>query len=268
MVRVTKHTFADAYQYEAAIRAANVRGLSTVRGKFNAELLKVDFDRLWLQSGRESLPVSSHVDIPDDRAPIFFLTGLGEPSIQTSGLDLAPGQLLFWKAGSSHYQRVETGRWGAMSLTPTDLATASIALVGKLISPPQDTTIFKPRGGSMERLISLHAEARRLAEDAPDRMARPEVARALENSLIVTMVSCLSEPEDGSRAFFPMSTRGSCSVSKNSFSRTPTSRRISWRCARRLVPPSVRYGVAAKNSWASHRIGICFCVASIWHIAS
>ena len=198
MVRVAKHRFVDAHQYEAAIRAANVRGLSTTRGKFNADLLKVDFERLWMQSGQESLPISSHIDVPGDRAPIFFLTGSGEPSIQTSGLDLVPGQLLFWKGGSSHYQRVQRGRWGSMSLTPADLATASIALVGKSIAPPNDTTIFKPTEGSMERLMSLHAEARRLAEEAPDRISHPEVGRALENALVESMISCLSVSEEGS----------------------------------------------------------------------
>jgi AraC-like DNA-binding protein len=47
----------------------------------------------------------------------------------------------------------------------------------------------------MARLRRLHAEAGRLAEEAPAVLAHPEVARGLEQGLVQAMVACLSTPD-------------------------------------------------------------------------
>jgi AraC-like DNA-binding protein len=45
----------------------------------------------------------------------------------------------------------------------------------------------------MARLTSLHKEAAQLAKRAPDRLAHPEVVRALEEALVYAMIRCLTE---------------------------------------------------------------------------
>ncbi|WP_407174891.1 hypothetical protein [Bradyrhizobium sp. STM 3562] len=45
----------------------------------------------------------------------------------------------------------------------------------------------------MSRLLKLHRIVGRLAHDAPDILALPEVRRALEEQLIHAMVRCLAE---------------------------------------------------------------------------
>jgi transcriptional regulator GlxA family with amidase domain len=45
----------------------------------------------------------------------------------------------------------------------------------------------------MSRLLSLHGNAERLAKTTPDILAKPEVARALEQALVDTMIRCLTE---------------------------------------------------------------------------
>jgi AraC-like DNA-binding protein len=45
----------------------------------------------------------------------------------------------------------------------------------------------------MARLLSFHEDAARLAKNAPDRLAHPEVARALEEALAHAMIRCLTE---------------------------------------------------------------------------
>ena len=44
-------TFDDPYAYQAAVRAAEVEVLVTGKGKFDAELVQIDLDHLWMQHG-------------------------------------------------------------------------------------------------------------------------------------------------------------------------------------------------------------------------
>jgi AraC-like DNA-binding protein len=195
VVRIAKKGFSEAHQYEHAVRAANVRGFSTVRGKFSADLLQLDLDQLWLQSGAESLPRSAHVIIPLQRSPIFFLANSQQAALQTGGADLVPGQIAFYDEGSSHDQKTQRGtRWASMSLSPEDPAVTSADLIGPEIKPPHGVAaILAPDAASMARLTALHADARQLAEDAPGRLAHPEVSRALESALTHAMVHCLAD---------------------------------------------------------------------------
>jgi transcriptional regulator GlxA family with amidase domain len=83
-----------------------------------------------------------------------------------------------------------------MSLTPDDLAAAGIAIAGCELSVPSHARIIRPSATLMSRLVSLHAQARRLARTAPDKLSHPQIARALEHELVHAMVMCLIE--DGS----------------------------------------------------------------------
>ena len=72
MACVAIQSFDDPDRYFCAIRA--MRGTGFVlprRGAFDAKLTQVDFDRLWLQSGSETLARSGHMGVDRDRATLI-----------------------------------------------------------------------------------------------------------------------------------------------------------------------------------------------------
>jgi AraC-like DNA-binding protein len=89
--------------------------------------------------------------------------------------------------------------WGGMSLTPEDLAAVGHTLVGRELRAPLASHCLHPTPVLMSRLMDLHARAGRLAEVEPETLARPEVARALEQELQHLLVRCLADgTEDNS----------------------------------------------------------------------
>jgi AraC-like DNA-binding protein len=188
------HTFTDPHPYQAAVRAAEVEVLVTSKGDFRAELTKIDLHRLWLQRGHESLPRVFHSSVSAKRAPIVFLASTDQAGIQHSGMDVSPSDLIVDGLGSTHHIRSwGPSHWGAMSLTPDDLAAASHALSGRELTVPSVTHLVRPSAPLMSRLLNLHANAERLAKTTPDILAKPEVARAVEQALVDAMVRCLIE---------------------------------------------------------------------------
>ena len=83
--------------------------------------------------------------------------------------------------------------WGAMSLTPADLAAAGRAILGCELSAPAATRRLRPAPALMSRLLELHREAGRLATTSPQLLSRPGVAHALEQQLVHAMVHCLAD---------------------------------------------------------------------------
>jgi hypothetical protein len=82
-----------------------------------------------------------------------------------------------------------------MSLSLRDLAAASQVITGREFIAPDLTQFVSPPPAFLARLSSLHEAAGHLAKTAPDVLAHPEVARALEQGLVQAMVSCLSGGE-------------------------------------------------------------------------
>jgi AraC-like DNA-binding protein len=185
--------FADAYQYEAAIRAADVRAVPTVRGTFRAELTRINFQRLWIQRFTESGPTIKYSAIDRRRAPILFLTKPNQPAIHHEGIDVSQDDIVFYGSGVSiHHRTSAECRFGTMSLSPDDLAATARALTGRDIHPPADTYCIRPSPGDLARLRQLHWAAGRLAATAPEVFSHPEASRALEEALSRTMIMCMA----------------------------------------------------------------------------
>jgi AraC-like DNA-binding protein len=75
------------------------------------------------------------------------------------------------------------------------LAAAARALVRREIATPAFTQMIRPPPARMERLLRLHAAASRLAADASEILACPEVARAIEQELVKALIGCLTNEE-------------------------------------------------------------------------
>jgi AraC-like DNA-binding protein len=186
--------FDDPIEYQSAIRAGDVRIIVADKGKFHAELVQIDFSRLWMQYARESLPRVAHSAIRPNRAPIMFNADTTDAPVQYCGKEVGPNEIFFHgAAASTHIRTWKASRWAAMSLTPEDLSAAGAALIGRDVGSGHANQLLRPHPSHLRRLLRLHAAARRLAEMAPDALAHAEVSAALEHELIHAMVTCLSD---------------------------------------------------------------------------
>jgi AraC-like DNA-binding protein len=188
-------TFTDSDAYHAALRT-QAQFVVTVRGNFSAELTRVDLHRLSLRRGEEALPRVGNYVVDPKLHVIVFATNPNQPSAYVNGLELSPADIVVHSVGSvGHNWSTAACRWGFISLPHEDLAAAGQALIGRELISPTLTSRIRPPPASHARLWNLHEAAGHLAKTAPDILAHPEVARALEQALVHAMVMCLSGAE-------------------------------------------------------------------------
>jgi len=186
-------SFTDLSPYQAAIHAAQFEILPTGKGDFRAELTTINLRRLWMQRGSETLPRIFHGAVSPRWAAIGFLTDSDQPEIRHCGTKVSSGEIIINDRNEMHRQTTAPCRWGGMSLTPEDFAASGEAIAGRPLTRASVTTVVRPSSHHMSRLLSLHETAGRLAKTAPDILANPGVARALENALTHAMIMCLTE---------------------------------------------------------------------------
>lgn len=185
-------TFTEPAEYGAAIRQGTHQITITQSGLFTAKLHRIDFHRLWMQRFSESLSRTSHVDGWGGRAVISFKTHSG-PRLVRNGVELQQTSISQLPPGQSYYQYSSgPSSHGTMSLPLEELASLSVAIVGRELKPPDKAVSILPTPAAMARLQHLHAAAGLLAEEASAVIAHPEAARGLEQALIQAMIDCLS----------------------------------------------------------------------------
>jgi len=185
--------FSDPYEYAATVRPACLEILLTAHGDFRAELTQIDLHRLRMQRGRTSLPHIGHSSVKKDRSVVFFLADDCQKAVYHSGKELLPGSIVANSSGAEHHHRTSSEcLWGAMSLTPEDLAVTGRALVERDLAAPAATQVIRPPPHLMSRLLHWHEAAGHLATTAPDILAHSEIARAIEDELVRVMVACLT----------------------------------------------------------------------------
>jgi AraC-like DNA-binding protein len=188
-------TFTDPDRYAAAVRAAEVEMTLTGRGRFAAHLVRIDFHRLWMQRLHDSGHHISHAAAAPGRAIITFSTKPG-PDVIAHGVPVPVNGIVCHSVADDFYLRASGAfNWAAMSLPVTDMAALGTAMAGSDLAPARDSKLVNPPLAALARLRRLHAAAGRLAEEAPEMIERPEVARGLEQTLIEAMVGCLEKGE-------------------------------------------------------------------------
>lgn len=98
-----------------------------------------------------------------------------------------------------HFGMLTASQIASMSLIPADLATPSRTLIGRELSPPAVMRHIQVPDCQMARLRSLHEVACHPAGKIPDILAHPEVARAVEEELVRTMMHCLGEADSSEK---------------------------------------------------------------------
>jgi AraC-like DNA-binding protein len=109
-------------------------------------------------------------------------------------MEVTAANILVEAPGFEGHMRIPANiAWASMSLAFDDLATAGRTLLGCDLTPPRKARLLRPPEHLMARLRRLHGAACHLADSTPDILAYPEVARAVEQELIRTMIACLNE---------------------------------------------------------------------------
>lgn len=193
--------FTDADDYQAHL-ALPVDLLAVQPGRFRANLTWVGLPQLQLLHARETLSRVAYVSLPSDQIIVTFPTD--QPSrLICDGVSLRWGDLMFHSPGERFHQRITAPcSWGAIALALPTLTAYSRILNGwDLAIPPRGRMLRLPLG-HRRQFLQLHARAARVAERYLNRLSHPEVARSLEQDLIVTLVACLvgAEPRGASAA--------------------------------------------------------------------
>jgi AraC-like DNA-binding protein len=187
-------TFTDPEMYFAGIRNLQIDGVITKRGEFRAESTCIDLHRLWMHRFDESLPRIMRITPSGKRALILFATDRYQPNIQISGIETSQDQIAIFGLDWPYYLRSSAAcKWGTMSLTPEDLAAASEIVIGRSMAPTAFPRWISPAAPVASRLLQLHEAAGHLAKTAPDILAKPEVAGAIEEALLEAMILSLTE---------------------------------------------------------------------------
>jgi AraC-like DNA-binding protein len=187
-------TFADPDAFHANIRRSQVEGVVTTRGEYRAELTCIDLPRAYIHRGDENLPRVLNVTPRVNRASILFATDQRQAAMHFGGLELSPDEII--RFGSpGHFRSSAACRWGVMSLTYKDFVAAGQAIIDRDLTSPFFAQRIRPPPALFARLSNLHEAVGNLAKTAPDILANPEVARALEQGLVHAMVLCMSGGE-------------------------------------------------------------------------
>jgi AraC-like DNA-binding protein len=195
MPEIAIQTFTDPHEYQSSIRATDVSVLLTGSGSFRVKLTLMNLHRLWMRSGVSSQPYIMQGAWTNERCVVSFLVGDDQTPYHHNRMSLPPGSMLINPLGAEFYRRSTGRRAGSMSLSPSDLATAGITLVGRELMAPAATQMVQPAPQAMARLLQLYEAAEHLSETVPDILSHPEVARATEDALVRAMVACLAEGE-------------------------------------------------------------------------
>ncbi|PPQ35110.1 AraC family transcriptional regulator [Rhodopila globiformis] len=194
MLNCGSSTFADAEDYEAAL-PFDADLLLLQPGHFLSRLTWINLPRLGLLRGQESLSRVARVSLPLHRIFVIFPMDRASPLI-CDGVSVPWGDIMLRGPGERFWQRTAAASvWGAISLTRSCLVSYGRTLIGRSFSPPSYGQVLRLAAGDREDLLRLHSHAARLAETGPERLARPEIVRALEHDVIAALVTAIADAD-------------------------------------------------------------------------
>ena len=185
-------TFLEPDHYEASLRQAQIEILIALSSKFRARLTWAELHDLQVLRCEEDFPRVAYVWLGPQLSFVTFPAHSG-PLPVWGGTELRPGEIVFHGRGERlHESTPGSFVWNVIALDPVQLQQYGRALSGKPFSLPSERKILRPSPRDVRGLRRLHAQICRLAETKPRLLAHTEVARAIEQSLIQTLVACLT----------------------------------------------------------------------------
>jgi len=185
-------TFLEPDHYEASLRQAQIEILIALSPQFKARLTWAELHDLEVLRCEEDLPRVAYLCLSPQLSFVTFPAHSG-PLPVWGGTELRPGEIVFHGRGERRHQSTPGSFvWNVIALDPLQLEKYGRALSGKPFSLPSERKILRPSPRDVARLRRLHAQVCRLAETKPKLLAHTEVARAIEQGLIQTLVACLT----------------------------------------------------------------------------
>jgi len=186
-------TFVDPDEFHTALRNM-VDGVVTGRGNFRAALTRIDLDRIWMTRGDMTLAQVLTLSARAERTMLFFAAHADQPAIHVAGMELSPGDAAVVTSGTvDHFRTSAAAQWGGISLPLSALADLGAALADRDVALPSYTHRIRPQAAAFARLQNLHRASANLAQTAPEILARPAVATAMDQSLTQAMIACLAD---------------------------------------------------------------------------
>jgi AraC-like DNA-binding protein len=191
-------SFTDPFAYQSAFRTAEGDLFPTAKGNFYAELTHVSMNKLWIHSAHEDLPRIYVGAVKPHRTVIGFLTRPNQSPMMHSGMAVSPDDIIINDTDMMHRRTEANSDLGSISLPKDDLDATCQAVIGHEYAGSPSKHLVKPAPDLMSRLLKLHGMVDQLAKTMPDILSLPEVARALEQELILVMIRCLTDSEPNS----------------------------------------------------------------------
>jgi AraC-like DNA-binding protein len=185
-------TFLEPDHYEASLRQAQIDIVIALCPKFKARLTWAELHDLQVLRCEEDFPRVAYVCLAPQLSFATF-PAPSEPLPVWGGMGLRPGEIVFHgRGGQLHQSTPGSFVWNVIALDPVRLEHYGRALSGKPFTLPSAGNLLRPSPRNVARLRRLHAQVCRLAETKPKLLAHTEVARAIEQDLIETLVACLT----------------------------------------------------------------------------
>jgi AraC-like DNA-binding protein len=191
--------FTEADEYQAHL-SLPMDLLVVQPGRFRARLTWVGLPQVHLLHAREALSRVAYVSLPPDPVFVTFPTDQASRLIY-DGVSLQWGDIMFHSPGERFHQRIAApSTWGSIALTLPTLLAYSRILNGSDLAIPARGQVLRLPLADRRQLLQVHGRAARVAERNLNRLAHPEVARSLEQDLIVALVASLVTGEPQSRS--------------------------------------------------------------------
>jgi AraC-like DNA-binding protein len=185
-------TFLEPDHYEASLRQAQINIVIALGPKFKARLTWAELHDLQVLRCEEDFPRIAYVCLASQLSFVTFPAHFGSLPIW-GGRELRLGEIVLHGRGERLHQSTPGSFvWNVIALDPAQLEDYGRALSGKPFTLPSEGNILRPSARNMTRLRRLHAQVCRLAETKPKLLAHTEVARAIEQGLIETLVACVT----------------------------------------------------------------------------
>jgi AraC-like DNA-binding protein len=186
-------TFLEPDQYEASLAEAQIDAVLVPRGKFSARVTWAELHHLLVLRCEEDLPRVAYLQLSPRLAFVTFPAGSGPLPALWSGTEMQAGDIMFHsRGGRLHQSTPGPFVWNVIAIDSAQLEYYGRALSGRAFSLPPEGRILQPSPRLAKQLRRLHTQICRLAETKSKILSHSEVARAMEQGLIQSLVACLT----------------------------------------------------------------------------
>jgi hypothetical protein len=184
-------TFLEPDLYEADLRSVGIEALITPLGEFNARFTWAELHHLRLLDCEEAFPRIGYLQLPMHLVFVAFPHSGSLPI--WNGIQMQAGDVMLHGRGQRlHQSTLGPSRWSVIAADPEWFDHSYRALTGKALVVPAEGRVLHPARQNVARLRRLHAQASRLAETKSRMLANVEVARAIEQGILPTLINCLN----------------------------------------------------------------------------